>query len=81
MISWIGLTYRRPTSQAEEEDEEEEEKEDTSEGVMPIFIMYPWNVGVDTFDPLLSPTAPEWSPGEALTPKTIDAKQKNAVDK
>lgn len=42
MISWIGLTNRRPTSQAEEVavvEVEEEEEEDTSEGVMPIFIM------------------------------------------
>lgn len=41
MISWIGLTNRRPTSQAEEVAvvEVEEEEEDTSEGVMPIFIM------------------------------------------
>lgn len=41
MISWIGLTNRRPTSQAEEVAvvEEEEDEEDTAEGVMPIFNM------------------------------------------
>ncbi len=62
MISRIGLTKRRPTSQAEEEEVEEVEEEDITEGVMPMFVMCPSNVGVETFDPLLSPTAPEIRP-------------------
>lgn len=38
------------------------EEEDISEGVMPMFIMFPSNSGVETFDPLLSPTAPQIGP-------------------
>lgn len=50
MISWIGLTKRQPASQAEVE-------EDISDGVMPMFIVYPSSVGVETFELLLSPKA------------------------
>lgn len=44
------------------EEEEEEEEEDISEGVMPMFILCPSDVGVETFDPLLSPAVPEIRP-------------------
>lgn len=61
----------------EEEEEEEKEEEDISEGVMPMFIMCPSDVGVETFDLQPSREAPEIRPWLSGTPTTISENRRN----